>query len=62
MINLLAKRAIDRGFDPRSGHTKELNMCICGDSAYARSIAELEEIMVGIRNMCTSGVLCLYAE
>lgn len=29
---------------------------------YARSIAELEERMVDIRNVSTSGVLCLYAE
>lgn len=62
MINLLATRAIDRSFDPRSGQTKEINMCIYGFSTNASSIAELEEIVVGIRNMCTSGVLCLHAE
>ena len=33
MINLLASRAVDRGFEPRSGQTKDFKIGICCFSA-----------------------------
>jgi hypothetical protein len=33
MFNVLASRAVDRGFEPRSGHTKDYKIGICCFSA-----------------------------
>jgi hypothetical protein len=33
MVNVLAASAVDRGFEPRSGQTKDYEICICYFSA-----------------------------
>ena len=33
MVSVLASSAVDRGFEPRSGQTKDYKICICCFSA-----------------------------
>ena len=51
MVSVLASSAVDRGFEPLSGQTKDYKICICCFSAKHAAL----------RIMCTSGVTCLSA-
>jgi hypothetical protein len=45
MASVLTSSAVDRGFEPRSGHTEDYTIGICCFSA--RSNKEKEQILVG---------------
>ena len=47
MVSVLASSAVDCGFKPRSGQTKDYKIGIC---------------CLGIRIMCPSGATCLSAD
>ena len=47
MVSMLASSGVDRGFDPKSGQTKEYKIGICCFSAKACSIKEKEQRLVG---------------
>ena len=48
MVNVLALSAIDRGFEPRSGKTKDYKIGICCFSAKHRALWEFEGVRVNI--------------
>ena len=52
MVSVLASSAIDRGFEPRSGQTKDYKIGMCCFSA--KHVA-LRTGRLGIRIMCPSG-------
>ena len=58
MVSVLASSAVDRGFEPRSGQTKDSKIGICcfsdNHTALSRTTGWL-----GITIMCPSGVTCL---
>ena len=60
MINLLASRAVDRGFEPRSGQTKDFKIGICCFSAKHAALRRKSKDWVA-RNR-PSGATCLYAD
>ena len=47
MVSVLASNAVDRGFEPWSGQTKDSNIDICCFSAKHATIKEKEQILVG---------------
>jgi hypothetical protein len=53
MVSMLASSAIDRGFEPRSGQTKDYKIGICCFSA--------KTVWLGIKIMCPSETTCLPA-
>ena len=55
IVSVLASSAIDPGFEPRSGQTKDYKIGICCFSAKNTSC------WLGIRIMCPSGAACLPA-
>ena len=54
MVSVLASSTVDRGFEPRSGHTKDYQIRMCCFSAMHAKTGWL-----GIRIMCPSGATCL---
>ena len=47
MVSMLVSSAVDRGFEPRSGQTKDYNIGICCFFAKGRSIMEIDQRLVG---------------
>ena len=63
MVSVLASGAVDRGFEPRSGQTKDYKIGICCFSAkHAALRRKSKESWLGIRIMCPSGTTCLHAD
>ena len=60
MVSVLASIAVDRGFEPQSGQTKDYNNGICCFSANHAAIRRTTG-WLGIRIMCPSGATCLFA-
>jgi hypothetical protein len=60
MVSLLASNAVDRGFEPRPGQTKDYKIGMYCLSAKHTEIAKTGwlEIMI----MCLSGAICLSAD
>ena len=56
MISVLAYSAVDRGFEPQSGHTKDYKISIC---CFSTKHTALRTGWLGIRIMCPSGATCL---
>ena len=63
MVSVLVSSAVDRGFDPRSGQTKDYEIGICCFSV-KHTVLERKnkDGLVGIRIMCLSGATCLTAD
>ena len=61
MVSVLASREVDRGFDPRSGQTKDCKIGICCFSAKHAALRR-KTSWFGIRIMCPSGAICLPAD
>ena len=60
MVSVLASIAVDRGFEPRSGQTKDYEIGICCFSAKHTVLGERAKTdWLGIRIMCPSGTTCL---
>jgi hypothetical protein len=56
MVSVLAMGAVNHGFEPRSGQTKDYNIGICCLSAkHASFKRKSKDCWVGIRIMCPSG-------
>jgi hypothetical protein len=47
MINVLALKAVDRGFEPQSGHSNDDTITICCFSAKHNGNKEKEQTLVG---------------
>jgi hypothetical protein len=58
MVSLLASSVVDRGFEPRSGQTKDYKIGICCFSAKHEG-ARAKTGWLRIRIMCQSGATCL---
>ena len=56
MVSVLASSAVDRGFEPRSGQTKDYQIGMCCFSAM-----HVKTDWLGIRIMCPSGATYLPA-
>jgi hypothetical protein len=54
MVTMISLSAVDRGFEPRLGQTKDYKAGIC---CFSTKHAELG--VRGIRIMCPSGTTCL---
>jgi hypothetical protein len=69
MVNVLAWSAVDRGFDPRSGQTKDFIIGICGFSAKLAALmrkskdwlAQNKKNVSVWSDMSTSGLLLQWA-
>ena len=61
MVSMLASSAVDRGFEPRLGKTKDYKIGICCFSA-KHAGERAKTVWFGIRIMCPSGVTCLPAD
>ena len=59
MVSVLASSTVDRGFEPRSGQTKDYNIGIC---CFSTKHAREKTGWLEIRVMCTSGATCLSAD
>ena len=62
MVSVLASSVVDRGFDPRSGQTKDLNIGICCFSTKHAALRRKSKDWLGIRIICPSGATCLPAD
>ena len=64
MVSVLVSSAVDRGFEPRSGQTKDYKLGICCFSAkHAALTGEIAKTgWLGISIMCPSGATCLSAD
>ena len=70
MVSVLASRAVDRGFEPRSDHTKDYKIGMCCYFAKHTSLRRKNKVILlfprtgwlGIRIMCPSGATCLSAD
>ena len=63
MVSVLASSAVNRGFEPRSGKTKDYNIDICGFSVKHTAIrSKSKDWLAGNRIMCASGTTCLSAD
>jgi hypothetical protein len=64
VISVLASSALDRGFDPRSGQTKDYKIWMCCFSAIKHAALRRKNKTgwLGIRIMCPSGAICLSAD
>ena len=47
MVSVLSSSAVDRGFEARSGQTKDYNIGICCFSAKHAALKEKEQRLVG---------------
>ena len=63
MVSMFASSAVDRGFEFRSGQTKdyEIDIC-CFFSKHTALKGKNKDWLAGIRIMCSSGATCLPAE
>jgi hypothetical protein len=60
MISVFASNAVDRGFDPGSGQTKDYTIDMCCFSAKHAALRRKNKTgWLGIRIMCPSGATCL---
>ena len=60
MVIVLVSGAVDRGFEPRSGQTKDYIIGICCFSAkHAALRRKSKDWWLEIRIMCRSGATCL---
>ena len=62
LFSMLASSAVDRGFEPRSGQTKDYKIGICCFSAkHAELRRKSKDWLVWnqVKIMCLSGVTCL---
>ena len=56
MVSVIASSMVDRGFEPRSGQTKDYKIDICCFSAkHAALRGQSKDCWLGIRIMCPSG-------
>ena len=64
MVSAFALSAVDRGFEPRSGLTKDYKIGMCCFSAKHVALRSKSKdwLGLGIRIMCPSGVTCLSAD
>ena len=62
MVSVLASSAVDRGFKPSSGQTKDYKIGIWCFSAKHTPLQEKEQRLVRIRIMCPSGATFLPAD
>ena len=63
MVRVLASSAVDRGFEPRSGKTKDYKIGIC--CFFAKHAALRKKSKDGLarnQNKCPSGAACLPAD
>ena len=60
MISVLSFSAVDRGFEPLSGKTKDYKIGIyCFSAKHAGLSRKSKEGCLGIRKMCPSGTTCI---
>ena len=62
MVSVLASSAVDRGFEPRSGQTKDYNIGICCFSAKHTALRKSKDWLARNQKMCPSGATCLPAD
>ena len=63
MVSVLASSAVDRGFEPRSGQTKDYKIGICSFSAkHAALMSKSKDWLARNQKMCPSGATCLSAD
>ena len=64
MFSVLASSAVDRGFEPQSGQTKDYEIVFCCFSAKHAALRreKAKTGWLGIRIMCPSGATCLPAD
>ena len=63
MVSVLASSAVDQGFEPRSGQTKDYEIGICCFSGKHQHYGERAKIgWLGIRIMSPNGVTFLDAD
>ena len=65
MVSVLASNAVDRGFEPWWGQTKDYKIRICCFSAKHAALrrkSKYKDWWLGIRIMCQSGATCLSAD
>ena len=63
IVCMLASSAVDRGFEPWLGQTKDYEISICCFSAKHTALRERAKTgTLGIRIMCLSGATCLPAD
>ena len=63
MVSVLVSSAVDRGFEPRSGQTREYKIGICCFSAKHTALRRKSKTgWLGIRIMCPSGATCPSAD
>ena len=60
MVSVFTSSVVDRGFEPRSGQTKDYNIGICCFSA--EHALRGKTGYLGIMIMCPSGATCLFAD
>jgi hypothetical protein len=61
MVSVLALSVVDRGFKPRSSHTKDYKISMCCFSAKHAALRRDEKpVLFGIRIMCPSVPPCLW--
>ena len=58
MVSMLGSGAVDRGFEPRSGQTKDYKIGICCFSAKHAALRRNTDCLK-IKIMCPSGATCL---
>ena len=59
MFSMFASSAIYRGFEPRSGQTKDCKIGICCFAAKHTAFRRKSKDWLGIRIMCSSGAIYL---
>ena len=63
MVSVLASSAVDRGFEPRSGQTKDYKIGICCFSAKHTALRrKSKDWSARNQKMCPSGATCLPAD
>ena len=63
IVSVLACSPVDRGFEPRSGQTKDFAIGICSFPLSTQHLGERAKSgRLGFRIMCPSGMTCLPAD
>jgi hypothetical protein len=63
MVNVFAFGVVDRGFEHRSGQTKDYNIgTCCFSDKHATQRSKSKDGLLGIRIMYPSGATCLSAD
>ena len=63
MVNVLTSSVVDRGFEPRSGQTKDYEIAICCFSSKHTALRRKnKDWLARIQDMCPSGATCLSAD